>query len=133
MFYKLISTNQVVILKKIIIIMERTKSNDAIRWKKTGGGHFMLNGRIIKPGQVFTAREDQISKNFRDLCIPLDELPPPPEDAPVDVIKTIYTTQPRGKSKTWFDVVDTRGKVINEKALQKEQADKLAHDLSKTK
>lgn len=113
--------------------MERTKNSEAIRWKKTGGGHFMFNGRIIKPGQVFTAREDQISKNFRDLCIPLDKLPPPAEEIPIEVTKVIYTVEPRGKSKTWFDVVDARGKVINEKALQKEQAEKLAHDLSKTK
>ena len=114
--------------------MERTKSiNEPIRWKKIGGGHFMFNGRMIKPGQVFTARVDQISKNFRDLCVPLDELPPPPEEAPVEVIKAVYTVHPRGKSKTWFDVIDSRGKVINEKALQKEQAERLANDLAKTK
>jgi hypothetical protein len=113
--------------------MERTRSNEVIRWKKIGGGHFMFNGRIIKPGQVFTAREDQISKSIRDVIVPLDELPPTPEEAPVDVLKVLYTVQPRGESKTWFDVIDAKGKVINEKAMHKEQAEKLAYDLSKTK
>jgi hypothetical protein len=113
--------------------MERTRSNDAIRWKKIGGGHFMFNGRIIKPGQVFSAREDQISKTIRDLIIPLDELPSAPVAAPLEVAKTVYTIQPHGKSNTWFDVVDTKGKVVNEKSMNKEKAEKLAHDLSKTK
>jgi len=114
--------------------MERTKSKDlAIRWKKIGGGHFIFNGRMIKPGQVFTAREDQISKTFRDLCVPLDELPETPEPIPLNVAATIYTVKPRGKSKTWFDVVNGKGKVVNEKALQKEQAERLVNDLSKTK
>jgi hypothetical protein len=113
--------------------MERTKSNDVIRWKKIGGGHFIFNGRIIKPGQVFTARESQISKSFRDLIIPVDQLPPPPEEAPVEIKATNYTVQPRGKSNTWFDVVDGQGKVVNEKGMAKEKAEKLAHDLSKVK
>ncbi|MDH7554340.1 MAG: hypothetical protein QHH74_11855 [Spirochaetota bacterium] len=113
--------------------MERTKSSDVIRWKKIGGGHFIFNGRMIKPGQVFTASVDQISKNFRDLCVPLDELPPPPEEVPMDVVQAIYTVHPRGKSKTWFDVIDSRGKVINEKALKKEQAERFANDLTTAK
>jgi hypothetical protein len=113
--------------------MERTKSSTAIRWKKVGGGHFMFNGRIIKPGQVFTAREDQISKNFRDLCVPLDELPSAAPPPPLEIVKLVYTVQPRGKSNTWYDVVDARGKVVNEKGMAKEKAEALAHDLSKSK
>lgn len=107
--------------------------NEVIRWKKIGGGAFMFNGRFIKPGQVFSAREDQIPKSFRDVCVPLDALPAPPPPPPLEVTVTEYKVEARGKSKTWFDVVDGLGKVINEKALTKESAEKLAHDLSKTK
>ena len=111
--------------------MERLiQEDEVIRWKKVGGGGFYFKNRIIKPGQVFTARVSEIPKAFRDVCIPLDEIKvvqPPP----VDAVKAEYIVQPRGKSKTWFDVVDGRGKVINEKALLKDVAEKLAHDLLK--
>lgn len=111
--------------------MERvTQTNDAIRWKKVGGGAFYYKNRIIKPGQVFTARVDEIPKAFRDLCIPLDEIKEVPVP-PIEVVKTQYTVQPRGKSKSWFDVVDSKDKVVNEKALTKEVAEKLAQDLSR--
>jgi len=114
--------------------MERTKNTDLlIRWKKIGGGHFTFNGRLIKPGQVFRAREDQIPKSFRDVCVPIDELPETPEPIPLKITDIVYTVVPRGKSKTWFDVVNGKGKVVNEKALQKEQAERLVNDLSKTK
>lgn len=110
--------------------MEREKE-EKIRWKKTGGGGFILNGRIIKPGQVFTAYEREIPKSFRDVCVPLDELPSAKPPPPISVKKATYTVKPRGKSKALFDVVDERGKVINEKALAKEIAQRLAEDLSK--
>ena len=113
--------------------MERTvklEQNDIIRWKKIGGGGLHLNGRIIKPGQVFTARVSDIPKAFRDLCLPLDEIKevvPPP----INVIKYTYTVVPRGKSKSLFDVVDDKGKVLNEKALTKAVAEQLVSDLEK--
>lgn len=109
--------------------MENTiVSDDPIRWKKIGGGPFYYKNRIIKPGQEFTARPSEISKAFRDVIIPLEEVKVE-ELPPMEVIKGNYSVQPRGKSKTWFDVVDKNGKVINEKALMKDAADKLAHDL----
>lgn len=113
--------------------MERTRatSDDRIRWKKMGGGGFLFNGHLIKPGQVFTARESDIPKAFRDLCKPLDAIPVPPPPPPIEVTKTEYSVKPRGKSKSLFDVVDGNGKVINEKGLTKESADKLAQDLLK--
>lgn len=111
--------------------MERTKGvSDVIRWKKMGGGAFMLNGRLIKPGQVFTARVDQIPKSFRDVCVPLDSIPEPPAPEPIEVKPSAYTVKARGDSKLWFDVVDSNGKVINEKALKKEAAEQFAKDLS---
>lgn len=110
--------------------MIRTKmAKEVIRWKKTGGGHFHLNGRIIKPGQVFSASVDEIPKAFRDLITPLDEIKSE-LPTPIDIKTIAYKVVPRGKSKTWFDVLDEQGKEINEKALTKEQAEKLAKDLS---
>lgn len=50
--------------------MIRTKSNDLPKWKKMGRGSFrMASGKIIKPNQVFTAKELEIPEAFRNLVI----------------------------------------------------------------
>lgn len=51
-------------------------ANQAIRWKKIGGGSFYFKDQVIKSGQIFTATEDEIPKGFRDVIIPLDKIPP---------------------------------------------------------
>lgn len=111
--------------------MERTDLDDGtIMWKKVGGGSFRLNGKIIKPGQSFRAHPDAIPKAFKDLIIPLEKVRV--KDEPViAVAKLVYTLQPRGKSKSLFDVVDKNGKVLNEKALTKEVAQNLIDDLER--
>lgn len=103
--------------------MERTKKGDEVlRWRKTGGGSFrMAGGKIIKPGQVFNARPDEIPKSFRDVCIPLDKLPPEGDDAPLEVASTDYTYEKRGESN-WYDVFGPDGKKLNEKALTRVKA-----------
>lgn len=108
--------------------MERIVNDEAIRWKKVGGGAFYFRNRIIKPGQIFTAKPSEIPQSFRDVCVPLDQIKVV-EPPPLEITKAEYNIKPRGKSKSWFDVVDGRGKVINEKALTKEVAEKLVQDL----
>jgi len=108
--------------------MERTKKKDdeLIRWKKTGGGSFRMKNRIIKPGQVFSARLSEIPDAFRHIIIPLDKLP---EDVD-DTLKSIdneYSIQHR--SGKWYDVVDGNKKVINEKAMSREKALELIKSL----
>lgn len=109
--------------------MERT----TIRWKKIGGGSFrMASGKIIKPGQVFTAREDEIPTAFRNVVVPLDVTLVSPVEAEPEVVKVAkaeYTVVSRKSSKSWFDVVNAEGKVLNEKALKKEQAEELVKTL----
>ena len=115
--------------------MERTKSpsNDSekvIRWKKVGGGSFRLGNRIIKPNERFKATESEIPKSFRDLVIPIQALPSSPPVEPIKGVEPVYTAKPRG-SGGWYDVVDAKGKALNEKALKKEVAEKLVADLAK--
>ncbi len=102
--------------------MERTKKvdTDKIRWVKQGGGSLRLHGRIIKPGQRFNARLDEIPEGFRDVIIPLDKLPVEVEE---NVVATPaeYKLKQRGTS-TWYDVVDGNGKVLNEKAMRRTDA-----------
>lgn len=102
--------------------MERTKKAniEKIRWVKQGGGSLRLHGRIIKPGQRFTASLDEIPEGFRDVVIPLDKLPAEVEENLV-ATPAEYQLKQRGTS-TWYDVVDGKGKVLNEKALRRTDA-----------
>lgn len=99
---------------------------DKVRWRKTGGGSFrMKNGRIIKPNEVFYATVAEIPRGFRDVIVPIDALP---EEAPI-ISATKYELRTRGVG--WFDVVNTAtGKVENENALRKADAERLLRDLS---
>lgn len=97
-----------------------------------GGGGLHLNGKVIKPNQVFSARPSQIPKAFRDVCLALDEIKVvEPLPIPISVVKTTYTVVPRGKSRSLFDVVDGNGKVLNEKVLTRDVAEQLVRDLEK--
>jgi len=127
--------------------MERTKiasEEKAVQWIKKGGGSLRIDGKIIKPGQKFSALPSSIPKGFRDLIKPLEPIPyviPEPgakkASAPIPIPKTIkvteaaYKVEPRPNSKTWFDVVDAQGKKLNEKALTQEIANQLVEDLLK--
>lgn len=110
--------------------MERANPTQEIRWKKIGGGALRLKNRIIKPGQIFSARVDEIPKAFLDTCIPLDEVPVVLE-APLNVVTHAYKIELKGNSKFLYDVVDDNGKIINEKGLKKEVAEQLVKDLEK--
>jgi hypothetical protein len=107
--------------------MERV-SDGKIWWQKKGGGSFMFNGQLIRPSMKFKATASEIPQAFRDLIIPLEEVTEV-EVTKVVPVKVTYTIQPRGKSKSLFDVVSVQGKVVNEKALSKEVAENLVKDL----
>lgn len=115
-------------------IQEEIKNpNDGkIRYKKLGGGSFRLHGKIIKPGQVFLARPNEIPKAFKDVLVPQEPLP---ENISVEeqIVKASlpeYSLQERNR-KGWFDIVNKDGKKLNEKALKEEEANQLLKDLSK--
>ena len=114
--------------------MERRKEEPEIMWKKVGGGSLRFNGKIIKPGQKFPAKASEISENFRDVVIPLESIPgvvtaPNVPDPDIKAVEVEYKAVER-KTKGWFDVVDKNGKVLNEKALKKDVAEKLVKDLA---
>ena len=109
-------------------------SEKVISWKKVGGGSLRLKGQIIKPGQKFKATASEISPNFRDVVIPLEGIPgdvaTPGKPAPVIKADPVeYKLKARGTGG-WYDVVDINDKVLNEKALKKDIAEKLIKDLS---
>ena len=127
--------------------MERTKTVQETSkekkplWKKIGGGSLRLGGRIIKPGQVFEANPEEISKGFRKLVIPqsadavfTDKAPSAaPEPPPEKIVKPKYslkerpgyTMEQKGKSPLWYNVLNAEGEVITEKAVKKAEAVKM--------
>jgi len=109
-------------------VVEQPVGEVKIWWKKISGGSYRLNNRMIKPNEKFMAFPSEIGKDIRDIVIPLEEIP---DDAvkPAAIVKSSYQMQPRGKSKSLFDVLDLNGKVLNEKPLTKEVAQKLIKDL----
>jgi len=134
--------------------MERTKNVNTevtdpdegkLRFRKIGGGSLRLKNRIIKPGQMFKAFPEEIPSAFRDVIISVDKnvvwekvqeqsqgkIPEKALPPLVEIAKPVYTVQPHGKSLFLFDVVDGKGKVLNEKSLKKEVADQLVEDLLK--
>ena len=93
-----------------------------IRWKKIGNGSFILNNRYIKPGQIFTATVEEIPTAFRDLIIPLEKLP---EDKLLSAKKSSnYTLVEIEGTNTW-NIVDSQGKIFNEKPMARLEAEKL--------
>lgn len=112
--------------------MERTKNKKEeedregmVRWRKTGGGTFRMgNGKIIKPNQVFWAKPEDIPEGFRDVIVPLTEVP---ADTPVEFTETKYELQAR--SPGWYDIVDGQGKVLNESAMREDKAREMITSL----
>jgi hypothetical protein len=95
-----------------------------IRWKKVGGGAFVLNNRYIKPGQVFTAFIDDIPAQFRDVIIPLDETSE--IDPLVQHVPSLYTLE---EAEGGWNILDSFGKVLNEKILTKDIAERILKTL----
>lgn len=114
--------------------MRRTKNkqenNDGkVWWRKLGSGSFTMgNGKIVKPNERFRAKPEDIPNNFRDVVIPLDQLPEekPPVTQPLDQQYKIET-----KSPGWYNIVDVNGKIINEKALRDHEAKEMLVGLTK--
>jgi len=116
--------------------MERKKiapnvEDGEVMWQKIGGGSFRLNGRMIKPGQKFAAKESDIPVSFRDVVIKVGEAAQPKPAPEILGIVPVYEVKVRGKGGLWYDVVDQNGKVLNEKALKKDIAEKLVKDLAR--
>lgn len=120
--------------------MERTE-RQKVKFKKVGGGSFTMGNRIIKPGQVFEAFAEDIPMQFRNVVVPFEAAgqiwgteATVKNETPIltkDAIKPVYTLQSRGINGLWWNIVDAQGKVLNEKALKKEVAEKLIEDLLK--
>ena len=126
-------------------MMERVKSESSKlkRWKKIGGGSFLMGNRHIKTNQKFTAYEEEIPKTFRDAVVLLGEVEDAVEVKPKATeevsaaeqsAETPKPTTPakyfvKKRSAGYYNVVDQDGKIINEKALRIAAAEALVETL----
>ena len=98
--------------------MERTNTDQKIRFKKTGGGSLRLGGKIYKPNQTFMAYPYEIPDAFKDVIVPVDPNAVAREEEKKFLGKTHEYTLKARSSGGYYDVVDSNGKVKNEKALR---------------
>lgn len=108
------------------------------KWRKVGGGVFLLNGnRWIKPNQEFYAKESEIPLAFRDTVICLEEEKERISEEGGKESSNLSSYAPgveefklvRRNRSMWFDVVNSAGKVMNDKPMTKENALKLKNIL----
>jgi hypothetical protein len=104
------------------------KEEPSIMYRKVGSGTFRTKqGKIIKPNQKFMAKPSDIPEVFKDVIVPLDDLPD--EQVHPETIGPKYEVVSKGAG--WYDVINSvTGKVVNEKGLRQADAKKLIEDLS---
>jgi hypothetical protein len=104
-----------------------------MRWRKLGGGSLRCRiggqNRIIKPGEIFLAEASELPKSSLDLleCIGkvTEKASSIVERAKPPIIPVVYKLKEVKGGKGLWNLVDTEGKVLNEKPLTKESAEEL--------
>ncbi len=96
-------------------------------WRKIGGGSLRLPNRIIKPGQVFKAFEEDIPKAFRNVVERISTVEKPEVKLPIK--KLTYKSVPVEGEEGLFNIVDSRGKQVNEEPLTEEVATEMIKTL----
>lgn len=114
--------------------MERVRTNNKvevdgrIRWKNTGGGRLYLRDkRKILPGETFLAYPHEISLQFRDTIKPLEEIIPKEDTPPPVIVEAVYTIKHHGGGL--YNVLDINNKIVNDKALKKDEALEMVKSL----
>lgn len=95
-----------------------------IWWINTGGIFITATGNTIKSGEKFKARVEDIPKASRDIVKPLE---PITESPTLQVAVPNYALQQCEDTDDdpMFNIVDSRGKIINESPLDEEAANAL--------
>jgi len=93
-------------------------------WQKKGGGAFRFQGQRIKRDQIFQAYESEIPKAFRDNIKKVDANGQDLERKKAEAAKK-QDPQIVRRAGAWWDVYDTKGKKVNERALRIKDAQKI--------
>lgn len=98
--------------------------DDKIWWINTGGIFITASGTVVKSGDKFKSRAEDIPKASRDVVKPLE---PITESPTLQVAVPNYALQQCEDTddEPMFNIVDSRGKIINESPLDEEAANAL--------
>ena len=103
-----------------------------IRWINNGGTFRFRKNEIIKPGARFTAYPEEIPQAFRDVIVALDPYTAA-NDAQdileVNAPRPVYTLNPVEDNEGFFDIINGKGKKMNETPLDEATAKQLISDL----
>ena len=91
-----------------------------IRWLNKGGPFRSPSGTIINHGKTFFAEPFEIPESFRDVIVPVD---PIVDASVVEAVLPGYTTVLVDADANTFNILDGRGKIVNESPLSAEDAE----------
>ena len=103
------------------------------KWRKIGGGALRMPNKIVKPNQIFEATEAEIPNSFMKSVVKLGVVSTISKEVEFEEDGTLvkspkYILQHRGGP--WWDIVDSFEKVVNEKALRRDDAEELLGSLN---
>jgi len=105
------------------VVVKSVKSKDShdgkIRYKNNGGLFYPLSGPPVKSGEIFWSRPGDIPSSVKDIIKALD---PIKETPPLVVANPEYKITPCNYEEDKFNIVDCRGKILNETALAEDAA-----------
>jgi hypothetical protein len=103
--------------------ISKSKSNEIkgdgkIRYINNGGLFITVDNKTIKSGVTFKSRPEDIPAAAKDVIKPLD----PVKENKIAITTPQYKIEATEEDVTLFNVVDSRGKAINETPLDEESA-----------
>jgi hypothetical protein len=109
--------------------MANQAADGKILWRKLSGTLTLKDKTIVRPGETFMARPEDIPKVFRDNTVPVnpDDLPSPGAVSPVEPEPPGYIIKSCGPNR--YNVLNSQGKAVNEKPMSMADAKQLVEGL----
>ena len=106
-----------------------TKATTAApKWKMVSTRAIYWGMHIMKPGQVFSALEQDLPPDIKANCVRVDLLPPEPIVEESSTTPSAYRIKAR-KGGEFFDILDSKAKKVNEQPLSQEEAQAMLKSL----
>ena len=107
------------------------KSKEPIKWKVTSSKAFHMNRKIMKPNQIVTLKEEDIPEEYRRYFESADKKE---EDTSTPTLKRkdlpYYISKVEDVEGDFYNVENSKGKVVNDMPLTNEQAKDLLKSLN---
>jgi hypothetical protein len=108
--------------KETVVTSRNEEKVELVRWINHGGPFYSKNRIRVAPGETFQAALKDIPVAFRDVIRPADPVAVAAmENRPLQPVKSSFRLRNRADT-SFFDILDERGKRINEKDLTEPEA-----------